>query len=141
MHLMSAGLLTMHFRAFLPRITFQLSREQLKFEELATAKKGKRLMSDSLGIQARSLVFSLCVSRRQAHLERDPLQKCHFAATKASRHKPSPLTMHKAGRCRSRQVVVRSGQVKLCQVKSSQVKSSPVRSRQVKAGQVRSEQA
>ena len=126
--------------AFKLHITFQLSREQLDFERLGTAKQRSRLITVSLVIQARSWVFSSCVQGRHGVLDRDPLQKCHFAATKgltAQTLAPDDAQ----GRGRSRQVKVRSSQVKLCQVESSQIKSTQGRSIQVEAGQIKSEQA
>ena len=93
-------------------------------------------------IQARQRVFSSCVQGRQDYLDRDPLQKRHFAALKASRRKPWPQACARScrgrGQVRSSQAVsnqVRSGQVRSGQVKSRQVRSSQVA--QVRSGQVR----
>ena len=111
-------------------------------ERLRTAKQRSCLIAAILAIQARSCVFSPCVAGRHAHLERDPLQKCHFAATKGL---TAQTLAPDDAQGRSRQVEVRSGQVKPRQVESSQSKSTQVkagqgRSRQVRSGQDRSRQ-
>ena len=80
----------------------------LELERLRTAKQRSCLIAAILAIQARSWVFGRCVAGRQGDLDRDPLQKCHFAATKGlTAQTLAPDYAH--GRGRSRQVEVRSG--------------------------------
>ena len=81
-------------------------------------------MSDSLSIQARLLVFCWYVSRRHAVLDRDPLQKCHFATTKgltAQTLAPEDV------QGQSRQFKAGRGQVSSSQAVSSRVESSQVK--------------
>ena len=85
-----------------------------------------------LAFQARLWVYCLCFVGRHLHLDRDPLQTSHFAATKG--------LMAQTLAPDDAQGRSRSGQVKSSRVKSSQVKAGQSRSRQVKAGQGRSGQ-
>ena len=101
----------------------------------------------ALGIQARLWEFRTHAPRRQVDLDRDPLQKCHFATTKgltaqtlAPDYAQGRSRQVKAGRGQVRSSQAVSSRVESSQVKSSQVKSSQGRSRQVKAGQGRSSQ-
>ena len=140
-------------RAFELLITFRLSRGRMDFAEVATLKKRSRLNPAVLAIQAPQCVFGMCVVGRDHHLDRDPLQKCHFAATKgltaqtlAPDDAQGRSRQVKASQGRSRQArqarQVKAGQGKSRQEgRSRQVEACQGRSRQVKAGQVRSEQA
>ena len=81
-------------------------------------------------------IMCILVARCDAHLDRNPLQTSHFAATKGL---TAQTLAPDDAQGRSRQVKAGRGQV-ASQGKSRQVKAGQVRSGQVKAGHVKAGQ-